>query len=43
MQAVLKISRDSNDFITHSTKNKVQLGTLNRHDTVWTGIKRHIH
>ncbi len=43
MQALVKISRDSNDFINHALKHKIKVSTINRCDTVWTGIKRHIH
>lgn len=43
MQAVVKISRDSNDFINHSLKRNLRVGSICRNDTVWTGIKRHIH
>lgn len=43
MKALIKISRDSNDFINHALKHQLKVGNINRHDTVWTGIKRHIH
>ena len=43
MKALIKISRDSNDFINRTLKHQLKIGSNNRHDTVWTGIKRHIH
>lgn len=43
MQAVIKISRDSNELITFSQKRMTLRKKRQQYDTLWIGIKRYMH